>query len=107
MIFSLFQFVFETLTSTVSGRSEAGYGQICGQKPLPEISGKRICLCDCSLQCGINQVLSFQNLHRYKQRRALHMSAIQRPPMIPMINHKPRLSSVDADVFTGDEACLA
>ena len=35
------------------------------------------------------------------------MSAIQRPPMIPMINHEPRLSSVDADVLAGDEACLA
>ena len=39
MLFSLFQFVFETLASTVSGYSGAGCGQICGQKPLPGIPG--------------------------------------------------------------------
>ena len=39
MLFRLFYFVFETLASTVSACSEAGYGQICGQKPLPEIPG--------------------------------------------------------------------
>ena len=39
MLFRLFYFVFETLVSTVSACSEAGYGQICGQKPLPEIPG--------------------------------------------------------------------
>lgn len=36
MVFRLFHFLFETLASTVSGCSEAGYGQICGQKPLPQ-----------------------------------------------------------------------
>ena len=39
MLFRLFHFVFETLASTVSGCSEAGYGQICGQKPLPDKTG--------------------------------------------------------------------
>ena len=34
------------------------------------------------------------------------MSAIQRPPMIPMVDHKPCLTAVDADVFAGDEAGL-
>jgi len=31
--------LFETLISTVSMCSKPGYGQICGQKPLPEDSG--------------------------------------------------------------------
>ena len=39
MLFRRFHFVFETLASTVSACSEAGYGQICGQKPLPENPG--------------------------------------------------------------------
>lgn len=33
--------LFETLVSTVSMCSKPGYGQICGQKPLPAKSGKR------------------------------------------------------------------
>ena len=39
MLFRRFHFLFDTLASTVSACSEAGYGQICGQKPLPEIPG--------------------------------------------------------------------
>ena len=38
--------IFETLVSTVSMYSKPGYGQICGQKPLPQISG------DCSPNPG-------------------------------------------------------
>ena len=57
--------LFETLVSTVSMCSKPGYGQICGQKPLPQISGnflprsrKRFSLCHCSLQSSFNQVIS-------------------------------------------------
>ena len=57
--------LFETLVSTVSMCSNLRYGQICGQKPLSQISGdffaksgKRFSLCYCSLQCSFNQVIS-------------------------------------------------
>ena len=57
--------LFRTLVSTVSVYSKPSYGQICGQKPLPlksrqlfARSGKRFCLCHCSLQSSFNQVIS-------------------------------------------------
>lgn len=39
MVFRLFHFLFETLTSTVSACSEAGCGQICGQKTVLQVYG--------------------------------------------------------------------
>ena len=39
MLFRRFHFVFDTLTSTVSGCSGAGYGQICGQKTVLQVYG--------------------------------------------------------------------